>query len=61
MSKKLQISLNIQQHNSHKAVEVQSWVNTAMNAKKTPTNHECSSSRKIEVHTTFCQTIINRR
>lgn len=64
MKKKVQIDLNLTQHNVQKKhpIQVNTWVNTALDARKNiaqPTHNE--SSRKLQLNMTFCKSILNRR
>lgn len=64
MKKKVQIDLNLTQHNVQKKhpVQVNTWVNTALDARKNadhPANN--ASGRKLQLNMTFCKSILNRR
>lgn len=63
MKKKVQIDLNISQHSNKNApVQVNSWVNKALNSRdELDGSTENDSGRKLQLNMTFCKSILNRR
>ncbi|WMX12755.1 MULTISPECIES: hypothetical protein [unclassified Aureispira] len=63
MKKEIRIDLSVSQHpNRNNPVQVNSWVNKALDARNninTPKEH--SSGRKLQLNMTFCKSILNRR
>lgn len=61
MKKNIQFDLTMQQKSTNKPIQVQPWVNTALNAKTTPKNMPQASGRMLELNMNFCKSILNRR
>ncbi len=60
MKKPVQVELNMTQKG--KSVQVQPWVNTALNAKCTPKESKRHvSGRMVELNMSFSKNILNRR
>lgn len=62
MKQELQIDLNVMQLTQKtKPVEVNAWVNKALDAKNNSNNPEDASGKKLQLNMTFCKSILNRR
>ncbi|CAA6829342.1 MAG: Unknown protein [uncultured Aureispira sp.] len=63
MKTKVQIDLNLTQRSTKNSpVQVNSWVNKALDSKnKINSPRESDSGRKLQLNMTFCKSILNRR
>lgn len=62
MKKRLQLELNMSNKTKRESVQVNNWVNTALNAKTAPKeSSKNAGSRILQLNMAFCKSILGRK